>query len=344
MAHPATSEASSAPANRGDAVEAVQDFITEQFLGGADEPEEEETNEIPEGEEPEGEQPEGDEPEGETDEQDQQEAQVEPIQPPVSMSAEDAELFKQLTPDMQKWMVERSAQQEKLVQQRTTEAANAKRTASAEANAAVAELQRNYASHLEQLASQFAPQPPRRTDYATADEYLFAKDAYDIRAAQHQHMMQQAEVARQEAEKRDAITRNEEIAKNAQALADHFGDTWNDNTQRQALLTELQSIGAELGYPEELMREASATDIIALAKANEWKAKAAKYDQLQKTKMEAVRAARGAPRVSKPGTAQTKGDVASRNRDAAWAAVKSSGGRSGDAAAAFLESMGINLG
>lgn len=319
----------------------VQDFIADQFLGGADNPQPEE-EENPEGEELEGEQEEAEQAESEETTEEEGEA-PEPIAAPVSWDKDAKELFEQLPPDLQQKVADREAQREKAIQTATTEAANAKRNAAVEANSLFAEQQRQYASKLEQIASQIAPQPPRRTDYATADEFLFAQDAYQIRAAQHQQMMQQAEAVRQEAQQRDAFNRQHEIEQNAKVLADHFGETWSDTSKRQALLTGLEQVGADLGYPKELMGQASATDILALAKASEWKAKAAKYDDLQNTKMEAVRAAKGKPRVNKPGVSAGSAEKSARGRDAAWAAVKASGGRSGDANAAFFENMGIKL-
>jgi hypothetical protein len=83
MAHPASTEASFTPANRGEHVEAVTDFIAEQFLGGADE--EEEELQDPETDEVEGDEDEGDEPEAsEDDQEDNADEAAKPIDPPVS--------------------------------------------------------------------------------------------------------------------------------------------------------------------------------------------------------------------------------------------------------------------
>jgi hypothetical protein len=320
----------------------VQDFITKELLGGDDEAPEEE-NENPQGEEPEGEE-EAEEAESEEEPTDEEGEALEPIAPPVSWDKDAKEAFAQLPRELQATVAEREAQRDKAIQQATTEAANAKRNALVEANAAFAEHQRQYASHLEQIAAQIAPQRPDPTLAATdPGAYVQALAIFEAQNAQYQQMMQQSAQAKHEAEQRDAITRQEELNRNSQVLAEHFGDTWTDNTQRQALLTDLEKIGAELGYPVELMRDASATDIIALATANDWKAKAEKYDALQKNKMEAVRAAKGAPRVAKPGTSGARGEATNRSREAAWSNVKSSGGRSGDAAAAWLDSIGVKL-
>jgi hypothetical protein len=328
--------------SRGEMQASVQDFIADQFLGGADEPEEE-TDEIPEGDEPEGEEAEGDTPEAEETTDENSEA-PEPIAAPVSWDKDAKEAFAQLPRELQATVAEREAQRDKAIQSATTEAANAKRNALAEANAMFADQQRQYAQHLEQLAAQNAPQRP---DPALAAQdpgaYVQALAYFEAHNAQHQELMQQAAHAKNEATRREAITRQHEIAKDQEALATALGDDWTDTGKRQALLTSLQEVGATLGYPVELMGQANATDILALKAAAGWKAKADKYDALQSNKMAAVRAAKDAPRVAKPGTSQTRAETSSRSRSAAWDAVKSSRGKNGDAAATYLESMGIKL-
>ncbi len=89
------------------------------------------------------------------------------------------------------------------------------------------------------------------------------------------------------------------------------------------------------------MGQANATDILALRAAAEWKAKADRYDALQSGKPAAMRAARAAPRASRPGVTPTRAEQSARSRDAAWARAKAE--RSGDAYAAVLDSMGISL-
>ena len=337
MAHPTTSEAST-PVS----AEAVQDFIADQFLGGADDPAPEEEEQDPEADEVEGDEVEGDEPEASDETQEETDEAREPIDPPISWDKDAKELFAQLPRELQETVATREAQRDKAIQAATTEAANAKRTASVEANQALAETQRQYASHLEQIASHYAPQPP---DPALAAQdpgrYIALKAQFDHDIAQHNAVVQQAMTASREAEQREALVRQEEIAFNSQVLAGHFGEEWTNPSSRQALLTDLESVGAELGYPMELMSQASATDILALAKVRDLKVKADKYDALQKNKMAAVRAAKDAPRVAKPGTAPTRGEQTSRSREAAWQRAKQT--RSGDDYAAVLESMGVKL-
>ena len=70
---------------------------------------------------------------------------------------------------------------------------------------------------------------------------------------------------------------------------------------------ELASIARELGYSDDLIASAGAHDILAMKKVAELKAKADRWDALQRKKMETVRAAKALPKVAKPGTAQPKG-------------------------------------
>lgn len=320
---------------------AVQDFIASEFLGGADEPEEE--KEIPEGEEPEGEQEEAEEAESEEQEEEEGEA-PEPIAAPVSWDKDAKEAFAQLPRELQETVAEREAQRDKAIQSATTEAANAKRNAVAEANALFAEQQRQYASHLEQVVARHAPQPP---DPALAAQdptaYVQALAYFNAESAQYHQMQQQALKARDEADQRDNLTRQHEIQETHRLMGEALGETWTDTAKRQVLLTGLETVGAALGYTPELINQATATDLKALVAASEWKAKADKYDQLQGTKMEAVRAAKGKPRVQKPGVTAGNAEKSARSREATWQQVKATGGRSGDAAAAFLTSIGVNL-
>jgi hypothetical protein len=336
-----------APISRSEQMDAVGDFIADEFLGGKDEPEEEEgnTDSADDGDTSDDDNTDDDDQSDSDDDQDDgTDEAVKPIDPPVSWDKDAKELFAQLPPELQSKVAEREAQRDKAIQSATTEAANARRNAVAEANAAFAEEQRKYASHLEQVVGQFAPQPP---DPAIAAQdpgrYIALKAQYDSDSAQYQQWMQHIGQTRDEAGQRDAITRQHELAQDQEVLTAKLGDDWTDMSRRKELLTNLETIGAELGYPTDLMGQANATDILALKAASEWKAKAEKYDQLQMNhKMAGVRAAKEAPRVSKPGTSQTGAERSARGRQSAWEAVKKSP-KSGDASAAYLESIGITL-
>jgi hypothetical protein len=282
---------------------------------------------------------------GEPGEDDQAQA-AEPgdpaITPPISWGNDAKELFAQLSPDLQAKVAEREAQRERALQAATTNAADAKRHAFVEANASFADQQRLYAAHLEQIAARFAPQRPDPALLAQDPQAFYELQAlYENEAAQHHALTQQAAQAEAEARQRDAIAHHHALQQDHAALGAHLGDDWNDVSRRRELLTGLEQVGAELGYSMELMGQANATDILALKAAAEWKAKAERYDAIQASKPGAVRAARNAPRVAKPGVTPTRAEQSARGRDAAWARAKAE--RSGDAYAAVLDSMGISL-
>jgi hypothetical protein len=264
------------------------------------------------------------------------------IVPPVSWGQDAADLFEQLPPELQEKVAAREAQRERVVQTATTVAAEARRNAVAEANALFADQQRLYAHHLENLALQMTPERPDPSLLAVDPQDFYRQQAlYEGQLAQRQAMAQAAAQAQTEAEQRDALSYHQELAQDHAALTQALGEQWTDATERRAMLTDLETVGAELGYSMELMGQANATDILALKAAATWKAKADKYDALQAGRSNAVRAARAAPRVAKPGTSPGRAEQSARSRDAAWARAKAE--RSGEAYAAVLDQMGIRL-
>jgi hypothetical protein len=330
MAHPYAADAST-PSSSDDRIEEFAEFLDRL---------EEDENEIPAGFEPDG--------AAVPDESGAaaQDAQGEPGDPaiaaPISWDSDAKALFEQLPPDLQETIAEREAQRERAVQTATTAAAEAKRNALAEANAMFADQQLLYAAHLEQIAAEMAPQRPDPALLAQDPQAFYELQAqYEQEIAQHHMLMRQAAQTQAEAEQRTAITQAHELAQDHEVLGRQLGEEWTDAARRQELLTGLEQIGAELGYSRALMGQANATDILALKAAAEWKAKAEKYDQLQNARAGAVRAARGAPRVAKPGVSPSRAEQSHRGRDAAWARAKAE--RSGDAYAAVLAGMGIAL-
>jgi hypothetical protein len=338
-----------APASRSDAVGAVEDFIADQFLGGTDDEEDQDQanqdstdgNDTPDDDAPD------DDDQSDAGDDDQDDAAGEaakPIDAPVSWDKDAKELFAQLPPDLQAKVVEREAQRDRVVQSATTAAAEAKRNATAEANAMFADQQRQYASHLEQIAAQFAPQRPDPALLAQDPQAFYhLQSLYEQEVAQQQELRQRASHANSEAEQREAITRQHALVQDHNILAEKLGDDWTDPGKRKALLTSLEEVGALLGYSPEAQGQAGATDILALKAAAEWKAKADKYDQSISAQMKRVRNGESLTRAAKPGTSPTRGERSARNRDTAWQNLKASGGKSGDAAAAVLENMGIKL-
>lgn len=332
-AHP-SGEASVPPTNSGDAVEDFADFLDtipevadeddEQPLEGEDEPEAEEA-----------------EPDEDTLE-DEDEPDLPAIDPPVSWGTDAKELFEQLPRDLQEKVAEREAQREKFVQGKAQEASDARRSARSEAEQAFADRQRQYASEIEFFASRILPQAPDPA-LANTDPMTFIQlnAQYQAGMAQHQQMMQRAQVAQAEAAQREQALAEQQIDAEAAYLAQQIPD-WNDAAKRHELLSNVKSVAAELGYTDEAMSQIGAQDVLALRQVAEWKAKADRYSALQKSKMEKVRSAKQLPKAVKPGVAPTKGEISSTRAQAAWANVK--GARSkeqqADAFADFLETGG----
>jgi hypothetical protein len=312
-----------------DAVEDIANFLDAE----ATQPEEEE-------EELEG---------GELDAADSEEAQDESdepglpaIDPPVSWGTDAKERFAQLPVELQEFVSEREAQRDKAVQRATTEAAQAKRSASIEAETVFAERQRQYASEVEYLAGQLAPQRPNPALVQSNPALFYQMQAeYEEAIVQQRELQHRAMTARQEAGQREQFAANEQLQADMAVLAEQIPD-WNDTEKRTALLTEVGKVGAELGYSSDLMAEATAQDVLALKKAAEWKSKAAKYDALQKGKMDKVRAAKSLPKVVRPGVAPTRGEISSARSQQSWQNVKQATSKETQAAAFadYLETSG----
>jgi hypothetical protein len=96
------------------------------------------------------------------------------------------------------------------------------------------------------------------------------------------------------------------------------------------LKAKLTAVGAELGYDDQAMSQAGASDIKALNKALGWKSKAEKWDALQARRMQPVRAAK----TAKPGSAQPQGSVRAQRASEATTRLRSTGSLD-DAAAAL---------
>jgi len=334
MAHPATdvAEAFDAPANDGSATETAADIF------GLEPDEEEEESSPVEGDDELEAEAEGEETQDESDE-----PEAPAIDAPVSWGTDAKELFSQLPPELQTQVAEREAQREKVVQRATTEAAEAKRTALIEAETAVANTQRQYASELAQYAEMVRPQMPDPSLAQTdPQQYVQEFAYYNAMNAQYQQMIQQSQAAAQEAGQREQTVASEMQAAEIRKLVIELPE-WSDPEARKTLLTDLETIGAELGYSPEAMAQAGADDILALKKASDWKSKAAKYDALQKSKMEKVRTAKTLPKVVRPGVAPTRGEINSTRVQESWNMVKTAKSKDAQSAAFadYLESAGI---
>lgn len=297
------------------------------FSDDGDEPEAEDTELEAEADEAEG------DGEGLDDEQGD-EPEHPAIEPPVSLTAEEKARFAQLPPEAQQMLSEVEARRNTQVQQATTKAAEAQREAQASAANAVMEAQRATAEQYRQFIQAYAPQEPDpNLAYTNPQHYIALKAQYDAELAQHNKVVQQIDALKAQADQHFAAQEQEWSRQQAAELmkVPEFADP----TTRGAFLESLTAIGAELGFPPEVMAEAGATDILALKRAAEWKAKADKLDALQGRKMQRVRDAKS----TKPNPAQPVGNSRARVLSEAQARLRQTGSDA-DAVRAF-EAMGL---
>jgi hypothetical protein len=234
------------------------------------------------------------------------------IAAPVSWTAEEKEEFSKLPRTVQETLTRREAEREKFVQSKAQEAAQVRQQVERQALTELQGIQKAAAERLAHFAQMLTPNEPdiRLLQSGNEDDrtYYFQQEAsYRQWSAQQQQAQRQADEARQMAEQAERALQAQEQAEFVSTLQEHFPEYLEPTSAK--LREELGSIARELGYPAELLREANASDIIALKRASDWKAKAAKYDTLMAKKMEKVREAKALPKVSKPGVAQGKGAI-----------------------------------
>jgi hypothetical protein len=318
----------------------VEDFFTSE----AADPEselpglEEGLDDLPEEPALEGDEAEAD-PEVIEDEAEEEEAPATPM--PTSWSKEDAKAWAALTPEAQSVVVRREAERDKFVRETGRKAAETRHTVENEARQVLARQAEAHAAALTVYAQQFQANPPDQSLLYTGnpDDVLVyhRQDAAYRAAAAQQHQLQQAVAqAQQQALEVRSQANSQDLAVDAERLKEQLPE-WFDTSSGPKLKQELQSIGSELGYPVELMAEASSVDILALKKAADWKAKADKFDKLVSKRMETVRAAKGLPKMARPGATPGRGAQAAQASSRRTDALQSFGEtRSGSAAAALL--------
>jgi hypothetical protein len=263
------------------------------------------------------------------DDADDEAAKLPPIAPPVSWTAEKKEKFAELPRDLQEYVAERETDREKFVQSKAQEAAQTRSQVEQAAMAQIVELQRAAAEQLDQYAQQLTVQKPDPRLIASDPElYAHQAAAYEHYTAQREQAQRDAEQARNQVSAYEREMESREAQAFRQTLADQLPD-YLDPTKGPKLQQELGSIALELGYSAEQIAEARASDILAMQKVSQLKAKADKYDTLMAKKMETVRAAKALPKVAKPGVAQPKGTAVNARYQADRQAMKQ-----GDAEAA----------
>lgn len=266
-----------------------------------------------------------------------------PIEAPVSLSAEDKEAFKSWPRDAQELFTKRLGEVEKGLHSKAQEAARARQEVEQAAHQRLAQYDRQVAEQLAQYAQAITPQRPNPALLQHDPQAFYQLQAeYEAGVAQQHQLQQQAQEYAQQAQYREQVAAQHEAQREHQIIAEQFPE-YLDPTSGAKLQQELSAVARELGYPPELIQQARATDILAMRKVAELKAKADKYDLAMKKQMERVRQGKGKlPPVSTPGV--SKGAEGSRKSraEAAWETVKSAKSRNvrDDAAATWLENSG----
>lgn len=287
--------------------------------------------------------PEADEAEGEEseEEQDGEEPEDPAIPAPVSFNKEEQAVFASMTPEQQRTVAAIEVRRNADVQKATTEAAEAKRNAKAEAEGQLAQIQRQYATELEQYAKAFEPQmPDPALAQANPNEYLQQLAVYNAGLAHAENLRKRAADASANATALEKQQLAQWEREQNTILAREIPE-WNDPAKRSELVDKLVSVGRSLGFTDEALSNVDATELLALRQIATDRDKAAKYDELMGQKMAAVRAAKGKPSpiTVKPGAAQPKGSGQRRALADATARLKQTGSDA-DALAAF-EAMGL---
>lgn len=229
---------------------------------------------------------------------------VEPIEAPTSWAKDAKDVFGKLPREAQEIIAKREADRERFVQQKSREAAGTRQAVESEARQALSTIMRNQQQALEQFMPQLPQMPDPRllASPEHRDIYFQQKAEYDYAVAQREQVSQQLEQVRHHAHAISQQQLQAEIQAEHAVLEEALGDVWSDPSSRAKLLSDLEPIAAELGYPKEVMAEARAADIIALRRIGDLKVKADKYDQLMKKRMEPVRAAKQPlPPAARPG-------------------------------------------
>lgn len=303
MAHPETPEALDVRPldTTDDAAAALDDYFAQQ---DEDEPVDDDS---PEDDAPEGDEPEDDEQDDESDEPETA------IDAPVSLNAEEKAVFAQLPMEAQQAWAASETRRNAQVQEATTKAAHAERSAKTQAAEAHSKAKAVFATQLAEFASHLSPQmPDAELARVNPGEYIAQKAQYDATKAQHDELVQQVaalgDEASQEIDQAFIQQRDREL------LA--IPEVANEDTRGDFFERALGAAEA-LGYERDiLLRDGNATDFKALVAAHGWKQDADKYKALMAKQMTRVREAKSAkPNAAQPlGSGKARAQVKTQQR------------------------------
>jgi hypothetical protein len=336
MTHPATPEVggeANIPAsdNPADAFEALADQMLSEEQDEAPLEQEEPTEEAEE---------------AETDELTEDDLEDEPdlpaIEPPVSLTAEEKEAFKNLPREAQEFTARRIGELEKGFQSKAQEAAQKERQAMKQAAEYIEQVQGEAAEQIEYLSQLLVyPKPQPRLAAENPALYAHELEKHESSLAQRQQAQQQIGDLRAQQQHYQALLQQHEQEQFRQRLSEALPE-FLDETSGPKVREELTATAKSLGFTDEEIFTANANQIIALKQITDLKAKADKYDQLQKRKMERVRAGKTPPPVTKPGAPRGATQVRREQADQAFARAKNlSGSARDDALAEYFTKTGI---
>lgn len=243
------------------------------------------------------------------------EAEPEPeqpaIKPPASMTEAEKEAFAQLPVEQQEFVSRWIGEQEKGFHAKTQAFAQEKHAIEAKGLAEVQQISALHAHTLQQLLPQI-PEPP--SPYLQVEDPIAYADAmanYQWATVQHQQVQQAYQLAASVAQQAEQEEIRRDKAATVAILREHFPEYLNPETSLK-FRQELGAVGSELGFSADELNVPNGRDILALRKVAEWKADAEKWRKHNGEKMAVVRAAKQAPKLTRPGQPQAAGQAKQR--------------------------------
>ena len=265
-----------------------------------------------------------------------------PIDPPVSLTAEEKDTFKNLPREAQEFTARRIGELEKGFQSKAQEAARERQALQAEALQYAEQVKSHSAAELAKYARQFEVQPPSAELFRSNPEaYANQLEAYQYYSAQREQAQRDSDKAQAEAHQYQTAREQHERQEFRQRLEAELPEAF-DPAHGQTFLQGLAATAELLGYDSNAIDQSSVEELKALKVVSELKVKADKLDKIMKRQMERVRSGKAPPPIAKPGTARTPDASRKARGDAAWEVAKSAKSRpQKDAAlAAWAEANG----
>jgi len=233
------------------------------------------------------------------------------LAPPVSLTAEEKEIFKSLPEEAKRFTTRRIGELERAFHAKAQEVANVKETTQMEYLRYAEGLQQETVARLNHYAEQLKPQVPdarlARTDPAA---YAHMLSTYHEANAQREQAQREATAAEQQRQAYEAEIVRREAQTQSLRLQSELPELF-DPAIGQELAKELAATAQALGFDPAQISDVDA--IKALKVTSEWKTKAEKYDRAMSKKG----VTKKPTPTAKPGTPQGSGSKG-RKVDAAW--------------------------